>query len=266
MVGMPTDEGRIAVTEASPRTGGVQSVDRAFELLELVADAGGEATLSQLAEASGLPQPTIHRLLRTLITGGYIRQQPSRRYSLGPRLIRLGETAGRVLGASARPHLTRLRDLTGETSNMAVLDGDQVVYVAQVPSPHAMRMFTEVGQRVDLHCTAVGKAVLATLAPEESDRILSRISMSPRTTHTITDPSVMRTEVDRIRIQGYAVDDGEQEIGVRCFAVAIPNAPTRAAISISGPQARVSGLDMDAIIPLLQETAANLGKDLTAQS
>ncbi|WP_369801763.1 IclR family transcriptional regulator [Nocardia sp. BMG51109] len=254
------------MTEARPRTGGVQSVDRAFELLELVADAGGETTLSHLAEASGLPQPTIHRLLRTLIVGGYIRQQPSRRYSLGPRLIRLGESAGRVLGASARPHLTRLRDLTGETTNMAVLDGDQVVYVAQVPSPHAMRMFTEVGQRVDLHCTAVGKAVLATLAPEETDRVLARITMSPRTAHTITDPDVMRTEIDRIRIQGYAQDDGEQEVGVRCFAVAIPDAPARAAISISGPQARVSGLDMDTVIPLLRETAADLGRDLVARS
>lgn len=263
---MPTDEGRIAVTEARARAGGVQSVDRAFELLELVTDAGGEATLSQLAEASGLPQPTIHRLLRTLIVGGYIRQQPSRRYSLGPRLIRLGETASRVLGASARPHLTRLRDQTGETSNMAVLDGDQVVYVAQVPSPHAMRMFTEVGQRVDLHCTAVGKAVLATLAPDEADRVLSRLSMSPRTPHTLTDPAVLRTEIDRIRIQGYAQDDGEQELGVRCFAVAVPNAPTRAAISISGPQSRVSGLDMNTIIPLLQDTAANVGRDLLAQS
>ncbi|WP_216903112.1 IclR family transcriptional regulator [Nocardia alni] len=252
------------MTDTQTRGGGVQSVDRAFELLELVADAGGEATLSQLAESSGLPQPTIHRLLRTLIAGGYIRQQPSRRYSLGPRLIRLGETAGKVLGSSARPHLTRLRDLTGETSNMAVLDGDQVVYVAQVPSPHAMRMFTEVGQRVDLHCTAVGKAVLATLPSTESDRILARITMSPRTIHTITDPAVIREEIDQIRTKGYAVDDGEQEIGVRCFAVAIPNAPTRAAISISGPQARVSGLDMDTIIPLLKETAASLGRDLSA--
>lgn len=251
------------MTETPTRaSGGVQSVDRAFDLLELVADAGGEATLSQLADASGLPQPTIHRLLRTLISGGYVRQQPSRRYSLGPRLIRLGETASRVLGASAGPHLTRLRDLTGETSNMAVLDGDQVVYVAQVPSPHAMRMFTEVGQRVDLHCTAVGKAVLATLPPAECDRILSRITMSPHTIHTITDPAVIREEIEQIRERGYAVDDGEQEIGVRCFAVAIPDAPTRAALSISGPQARVSGLDMDRIIPLLQETAARLGRDL----
>ncbi|WP_438943995.1 IclR family transcriptional regulator [Nocardia blacklockiae] len=254
------------MTEARPRSGGVQSVDRAFELLELVADAGGEATLSHLAEASGLPQPTIHRLLRTLSAGGYIRQQPSRRYSLGPRLIRLGETASRVLGASAGPHLTRLRDRTGETSNMAVLDGDQVVYVAQVPSPHAMRMFTEVGQRVDLHCTAVGKAVLAALPPDESDRILSRISMSPRTPHTLTDPAVLRTEIDRVRIQGYAQDDGEQEIGVRCYAVAVPDAPTRAAISISGPQSRVAGLDMNTIIPLLQQTATALGRDLLSQS
>ncbi|MGV9678902.1 IclR family transcriptional regulator [Nocardia sp. NPDC003482] len=252
------------MTESRPRAGVVQSVDRAFDLLERVADAGGDATLSQLAEASGLPQPTIHRLLRTLISGGYVRQQPSRRYALGPRLIRLGESASRVLGASARPHLTRLRDLTGETANMAVLDGDQVVYVAQVPSPHAMRMFTEVGQRVDLHCTAVGKAVLATLTPEETDRVLTRIPLRPHTSHTITDPAALRTELDHIRHRGYATDTGEQEPGLHCYAVAVPNAPTRTAISISGPQPRVATLSPTEIIPLLHETATDIGRDLSA--
>jgi IclR family acetate operon transcriptional repressor len=180
-------------------------------------------------------------------------------------LIRLGAAAGRVLGAAARPHLARLRDLTGETTAMAVLEGDQVVYVAQLPAPHAVRMCTEVGQRVDVHCTAVGKVVLATLPPAEVDRILLRISMSPRIIHAITDRAGIREEIDRIREQGYAVDD-EQEIGVRCFAVAIPESPTRAAVSISGPQARVSGLDMDEIIPLLRATAADVGRDLVGRS
>ena len=201
--------------------GGVQSIERAFELLELMADAGGEVALSDLAEASGLPLPTIHRIMRTLVASGYARQQPSRRYSLGPRLIRLGETASRALGSWARPYLAELTEATGETSNMAVLDGDQVVYVSQVPSQHSMRMFTEVGRRVDAHATAVGKAVMANLSDDAVAQMLNRTGMRPQTERTISTVAAMQDELTRVRNQGYAVDDGEQEVGVRCYAVAV---------------------------------------------
>ncbi|MEU8139438.1 IclR family transcriptional regulator, partial [Streptodolium elevatio] len=143
--------------------GGVQSLERAFDLLEVLADAGGVLGLSDLAARSGLPMPTIHRLVRTLVRLGYLRQDASRRYTLGPRLIRLGETAGRLLGSWARPYLAELMESTGETANLAVLESGEVVYVGQVPSRHSMRMFTEVGRRVQPHCTAVGKALLAQL-------------------------------------------------------------------------------------------------------
>ena len=154
-----------------PRTGGVQSVERAFEVLEIMASAGGTITLSDLAERAELPQPTIHRLVRTLLVMGYVRQLPDRRYALGPKLIRLGESAAQQLGAWSRPHLTQLVERTGETANMAVLDSDMAVYVAQVPSPHTMRMFTEVGRRVYPHCTGVGKALLMQL-PNDAVRSL----------------------------------------------------------------------------------------------
>ncbi|HYS35446.1 MAG TPA: IclR family transcriptional regulator [Pseudonocardiaceae bacterium] len=231
-------------------SGGVQSVERTFELLELMADAGGEVTLSQLADTSGLPLPTIHRLMRTLVNGGYVRQQPSRRYALGARLIRLGETASRALGAWARPHLADLTEAVGETSNMAVLDGDQVVYVAQVPSRHSMRTFTEVGRRVDAHTTAVGKAVLAELPP---DRLRSAVLGS----------ALFQTELGLIRERGYAEDDGETEIGVRCIAVTVPGAPTGAAISISGPATRMSRIAVAEVVPLMHQVAANLARELT---
>jgi IclR family acetate operon transcriptional repressor len=231
-------------------SGGVQSVERTFELLELMADAGGEVTLSQLADTSGLPLPTIHRLMRTLVNGGYVRQQPSRRYALGARLIRLGETASRALGAWARPHLAGLTEAIGETSNMAVLDGDQVVYVAQVPSRHSMRTFTEVGRRVDAHTTAVGKAVLAELPP---DRLRSAVLGS----------ALFQTELGLIRERGYAEDDGETEIGVRCIAVTVPGAPTGAAISISGPATRMSRIAVAEVVPLMHQVAANLARELT---
>ena len=143
------------------KSGGVQSVDRVFDILEIMASAGGAIGLSELAEAAKLPLPTIHRLTRALVDRGYVRQLPSRKYALGPKLIRLGESATQLIGAWSRPHLTDLVRATGETANMAVLDGTMAVYVAQVPSEHSMRMFTEVGRRVFTHCTGVGKALEA---------------------------------------------------------------------------------------------------------
>ena len=122
-------------SQAAGASGGVQSLERAFDLLERMADAGGEVGLSELSASSGLPLPTIHRLMRTLVACGYVRQQPNRRYALGPRLIRLGESSSRLLGTWARPFLARLVEETGETANMALLDGDEIVYVAQVPVP-----------------------------------------------------------------------------------------------------------------------------------
>src|SRR5664279_667565 len=127
-----------SVDMAEKASGGVQSVERVFELLELITSARDEVSLSELAEAAELPLPTIHRLLRTLISLGYARQLPNRRYGLGPRLIRIGEVASRQLGAWARPHLASVVEQLGETANMAILDGDMATYVAQVPSAHSM--------------------------------------------------------------------------------------------------------------------------------
>jgi IclR family acetate operon transcriptional repressor len=247
-----------------PASGGVQSVERSLELLELMADADGEVTLSQLANRSGLPAPTIHRLLRTLVARGYVRQEASRRYALGPRLIRLGETASRMLGTWARPHLASLTDALGETANLALLDGDEAVYVAQVPSRHPMRMFTEVGRRVPLHSTGVGKALLAQKSDEAVTAILRRTGMPARTAQTLTDPAALLAELALIRERGYAVDDGEQEIGVRCIATIVPGAPAPTAISVSGPAARITDDLVAEAAPLLRQVAAALSHDLTA--
>jgi len=245
--------------EGGRGAGGVQSLDRAIVLLDLLADAGGEVGISRLAELSGLPLPTIHRLMRTLVTHGYVRQEASRRYALGPRLIRLGESAARQLGTWARPQLVELVAAVGETANLALLEGDDVVYVAQVPSTHSMRMFTEVGRRVFAHCTGVGKALLAQLPAETVQEILARTGMPAQTPHTLTDPATLLRELAQIRQQGYAIDDGEQEVGVRCLAVPVLGAPAMAAISVSGPAARLTDEVFDRIVPLLRRAAEQLG-------
>ncbi|XVQ10815.1 IclR family transcriptional regulator [Spirillospora sp. CA-255316] len=240
----------------------VRSLERAFELLEHLADAGGEMALSELTEVSGLPMPTIYRLMRTLVNRGYIRQEPSKRYALGPRLIRLGEGAGRLLGSWARPALTRLVDEVGETANMAVLEGDEAVYVAQVPSRHSMRMFTEVGRRVQPHCTGVGKALLAQLPEPRVREILGRTGMEAQTPNTFTDPEALLAELERIRERGYAVDDEEQEIGVRCVAVPLPGAPALTALSVSGPSARMTGETVRDVVPVMREIAGRFAEEL----
>jgi IclR family acetate operon transcriptional repressor len=145
-----------------------------------------------------------------------------------------------------------------------VLDGDQVVYVAQAPSRHSMRMFTEVGRRVDAHCTAVGKAILAQLPDDTVEQVLARAKMSPQTERSITTVDAMRTELNVIRDQGYAVDDGEQEIGVRCLAVAVPGTPSNAAISISGPETRMGMIAVDEVVPLLTKAAKVLAREMDA--
>jgi IclR family acetate operon transcriptional repressor len=245
---------------------GVQSLDRALQLLEHLADAGGSLRLAELEAVTGLPLPTVHRLVRSLVHNGFVRQEPSRRYALGPRLIRLGECAGRALGSWSVPRLKELVSETGETANMAVFEGDAVVYVAQVPSGHSMRMFTEVGRRVQAHCTGVGKAILAQLPDDQVVELLRRTGMPMRTPRTHTDPGALLAELAEVREQGWAVDDGEEEIGVRCVATAIPEAPTPSAVSVSGPSGRITATRVTEIGPVLQRVAIGIGHDLRGDS
>jgi len=170
-----------------------------------------------------------------------------------------------MLGTLLRPFLAQLVRETGETANLAMLDGDEVVYIAQVPSAHSMRMFTEPGRRVRPHCTAVGKALLAQLPPREARALLEQGGMPAYTPTTITDPDLLVAHLEVIRKQGYAVDEGEQEIGVRCFAVAVPDAPAPLAISTSGPQARMTDDAAARIVPALKLTAIEMSATIAAE-
>ncbi|ROR72014.1 IclR family transcriptional regulator [Bogoriella caseilytica] len=244
------------------RPGEVQSVARAIDVLELLADLGRPTALSEISEETGLPLPTIHRLIRTLVARGYARQLPSRRYTLGPRAVRIGEVAGRQLGAGTRPHLERLARELGESANLAMLDGDMAVYVAQASSTQSMRMFTEVGRRVHCHCTGVGKTILAQLPSEQVRAIIGSAGMPPATPSSLTTLDDLLAELALIRSRGYAIDDGEQELGVRCFAVAVPGSPTPAALSISGPETRVTADFGENAVPILRDAAAAVGEQM----
>jgi IclR family transcriptional regulator, acetate operon repressor len=252
-------------TAGSRSPGGVQSLDRAFAILETIADAGGVIGLSELTKRADLPLATIHRLVRTLVDLGYVSQEPSRQYSLGPRLMRLADASSRRIGTWARPAMDAAVLKLGESVNLATLDGDEIVYVAQVqPSQNFMRMFTEVGRRAKPHTTAVGKAMLATRPEQEVLDLLKRTGMPRRTEHTITEPQEFLADLARVRERGYALDDGEQELGVRCVAVAVPDAPRPMAVSMSGPLTRMSDEHVAKAAPMLQQAAIDISAELGA--
>ena len=242
--------------------GSVQSVERTFTLLEALASSERPLGVSQLAAESHLSLGTIHRLLRTLVDLGYVRQEPSRTYSLGPGLIRLGERAASGLAAWSRPLLEGLARELGESVNLATLEGDRVVYVAHVPGPGSMRMFTEVGSRVASHSTGVGKAMLAQLPPQEVRALIARTGLDAATKHTITDVERLAGALKQISAQGYALDEEEQELGVRCVAVAVPGAVPPLAVSTSGPTARMTEQLLARAIPLLQQVAGAIADEM----
>ncbi|MCS3426992.1 IclR family acetate operon transcriptional repressor [Leucobacter aridicollis] len=239
-------------------SGHVQSVARAFALLESLADAVEPLSLQTIAERTGLAQPTAHRLIKTMQGLGYTRQTAAREYGLGPGLIALGNRAAPELAVRAQPLLRDLEELSQETANLVVLDGTNAVYVAQQQSRHQMRMFTEVGRRVLPHAAGAGKAMLATLS-EARVRAILEVTGLPRYTETTrTTVADLLRELRETRGRGYALDDGEREVGVRCIAVAVPGSNPPAALSVSGPAARITDDMVPRVVEALQGAAARL--------
>jgi len=244
------------MSQEQARTASVQSVDRSLDLLEALAREGGPVGVAELVDLTGLPQGTVHRLLQSLHQRGYVRRDASRKYSLGTSAVRLADAAQRAMVRSARPHLAELVALSGETANLAVLEGDDVVYVAQVSSPHTLRMFAEVGRHVPPHSTAVGKVLLAAMPRERALAVLRRTGLAARTPTTITDLDAFAAELDLVAVQGWAADEEEQELGVRCVAVPVAGSgPILAALSLSGPTERFAGGLTEGLVPEMQRVA-----------
>ena len=253
-----------ASTDAPGVNGRIQSVERALDVLEGLAAADAEISMSELSARTGMPLTTIHRLVKTLEARGYVRRNASRKYGLGAPLIGLGEAASRLVGSRARPYLAELVDVSGETANLALLEGDHAVYVANSPSPHKMRMFTEVGNRVLPHSTAVGKVLLSYLPDGQAERLLRRTGMPRRTPDTITDPRELLAQLQQVRQLGYAVDAGEEETGVHCFAVPVLTATgCIAAMSVSGPRSRLTDDVCRRVLPEMQRIAEAFAADLS---
>jgi DNA-binding IclR family transcriptional regulator len=250
------------------RRDSVQSLERAFDLLEELAESG-ELGVTELANRTGLVPSTAHRLLHTLAKRGYVSQSSeSGRYLLGYKVVEVAsglEHRLERLRMAARSHLESVQRTTGETVNLVVLDADRVVYVDQVEGSRQVRMFTTVGTSVPAHTTGSGKAIMAG-APPEAVRALygGREPLQRLTERTITTLEALEADFRRIRRRGYAVDNEEHEEGVGCVAVAVFDRTGRpaAAISVSGPSARILGAHAPELGSLLVEHAAQVSEAL----
>jgi IclR family acetate operon transcriptional repressor len=247
----------------------VQSVDRALDLLEALASSEGEVSITSLANRTSLHVSTVHRLLATLLRRGYVRQNPeTSRYFTGAKLATLAEGQSRFneLRHRARPILRALTDQTRETSNLVVLDDVVGVYIETVPSPHVVRMFTTLGNRVPLHATGAGKALLAWLAPDRRDPLVDRMELRAHTVRTIVERPALRRALEEIRERGYAIDDEEYDEGVRCVSVGVgPIGAPLGAISVSAPASRLTRQRCGELAPLLRRAANELAETMRGQ-
>jgi len=226
----------------------VQTIERTSLILDILGQSPQGISIRDLSEKIKLPKGTTHRLISSLAYFGYARQDSkTRNYFLGLKLVELGNLllSQLDLRKEAEPLLRDLAERTKETVHMVFLDRDEIVYIDKVEldhNPGGLRMASRVGLRNPAHSCAVGKVLLSYLPEEELNRIIKEKGLVKRTENTMTDPSQLKEHLKSVRSQGYAIDDEENERGIRCIAAPIYNEAGKAvaAISISGPAFRVT--------------------------
>jgi IclR family KDG regulon transcriptional repressor len=226
----------------------VQTIERVANIFEVMAQNTQGISLKELSARVSLPKGTIHRLLSSLAYFGYVRQaSESKNYQLGFKLVELGNSLLNQLDVrvQARPFLVGLSKGIKETIHLVVFDQNEALYVDKVESNEkssGLQMVSRVGLRIPAHCSSVGKVFLAHLSDSELDTLIKEKGLKKRTKNTITDPEKLKQHLKIIRQQGYAVDDEENEKGIRCVGAPIFNQRGQviAAISISGPAVRIT--------------------------
>ena len=248
----------------------LRSVDNALAVLESFSVERPELGVTELSHTLGLGKSTIHRLLTSLASRGYVRKNPeTERYCLGFKAFEVGSlAAGRgAIREVAAPILRSLMLATKETVHLGVLDEWDVVYIDKIESDQPLQMYSRIGRRAPLHCTALGKVLLAWAAEEWIDRFLRR-RLRAYTPSTRTDPSTLRTELDQIRATGHAFDREEFAVGLTCIAAPLFDHTGRVAASlgIAGPAVRLADERLSRLAPLVREAAAGVSRHLGADS
>lgn len=240
----------------------VQSVARAFSILELFDARTTALTVAEVAERTGLNRATAHRFCQTLITLGYLQDVGNRRVSPGARAVSLAAAAlaSWSLPDLAMPHLVKLQEQTGEAVNMAVLDGTEVVYVVRLLAHHLIALRLAVGSRLPAYATSLGRAILAFLPEQEAADILRRSDRCRLTPNTVTGIRALTQRLRVVRERGYAVNDGELAVGLRGFAAPVLDRRGRpvAAVNISLPHP-VTEDEERRVVACVQQTASAIG-------
>jgi IclR family transcriptional regulator, acetate operon repressor len=246
----------------------VNAIEKTLSMLEAIA-ASDARSLAALSERVGVPKPTAHRILQVLAEGGYVATDGKGSYHAGPALVAL---AGNVFGALELTRLARaavldLRGKTGHTVHLAVRNGDRAIYVDKAEADRPFHMVSRVGMSIPLHCTSIGKAILAVLPQTETLSLLSSAGLERRTTHTLTSAEDVLADLERIRERGYSIDDEENEIGVRCVGAAIYNSlgDVIGAISISALTFLLSTDKVDETGQAVRAAAATISATLGAR-
>ncbi|PZF82957.1 IclR family transcriptional regulator [Jiangella anatolica] len=238
-----------------------RSVERVVSMLNVLQESPEPMSLVEIHRSIRMAKATAFRYLWTLEKHRYVERDGDGRYRLGLGFVGMQSRELEVLQDRARPWLERLRDETGETTNLGVLDGTTVRYVEVAESPRPVRMVSVRGTRDPLYCTSLGKAILAQLDDEQVTELLEQIDLKPRTGHTITSSDQFLAELAEVRRQGYALDDRENEEDGRCVAVAILGTRLPAALSVSAPSSRFAMDDVPAVAARLGEVATLLAGD-----
>ena len=241
-------------------------VSKVLRILEVLDGSPSGLQLRQIAQQTGIHKSTAYRFLAHLETEGYLFRDDAGAYIVGPKLARLG--AGIPYHATLRnvshPVVQKLWRITSETVNLAVLDGHEVLYLDVMESPHTFRLVSQIGMRRPLHCTALGKAMLACVPPQESESVLPSLTFERFTPRTVTDLARFRKELAKVRQQGFALDDEEAGLGSRCVAAPIfdQSEKVTAAISVSGPITRINRDRIQAFASAVKEGARSISARL----
>lgn len=244
--------------------GQVRSLTRALSILKHLAANGDGMSLTELSEAAQLPPSTTHRLLTTLEAERFVRpDQQGGLWRVGVAAFFVGSSFARSRDTLTlvRPYLRRLMEMTGETANLFVESDGEAVCIGQIESRHAMRALTGIGGRVMMHTSAAGKVMLANMDGSRRDTLLRQFKLSRITDKSIVDERILTASLEKIRSQGYAVDDEEHALGLRCISAPVFNefGEAIAAMSVSGPTARIP----DDRVKALGETVSAAAREAT---
>jgi IclR family transcriptional regulator, acetate operon repressor len=253
---------RVRESKSAP----VGVVTKVLRILETLQDSSAPLQLKEISLRTNINKSTAYRFLAHLESEGYLFRDDAGAYIVGPKLARLGSGAAyhATLRTVSRPVMQRLSLVTTETVNLGVLSGLDVLYVDVLESTHLFRMASQIGSRLPLHCTALGKAMLASLGPAERDGAMASLRLEKVAPHTITSVARLQKELKKIAQQGYAVDDEEASAGARCVGAPIfdHSGNVAAALSVSGPITRIAREKLLAIGKGVREGAQLISRNL----